>query len=149
MAILKLTNQIFESLEKNEHTIGFYIDLKKAFETGNHSILLEKFNLYGIRGTPLNWMHRYLSSRFRYVQIDSFKSPLLSIKYGVPQGSLLGPHHYFFYTLMANLHVQIISHLYFFADETNVFFQHKNISELIKIVNCELFLLATCSKLTN
>ena len=60
MAILELTNKIFDSFEKNEFTIGIFIDLKKAFDTVNHSILLDKLNFYGIRGTPFNWMHRYL-----------------------------------------------------------------------------------------
>ena len=52
MAILELTNKIFDSFEKNEFTIGIFIDLKKAFDTVNHSILLDKLNFYGIRGTP-------------------------------------------------------------------------------------------------
>ena len=46
MAILELTNKIFDSFEKNEFTIGIFIDLKKAFDTVNHSILLDKLNLY-------------------------------------------------------------------------------------------------------
>ena len=49
MAILELTNKIFDSFEKNEFTIGIFIDLKKAFDTVNHSILLDKLNFYGIR----------------------------------------------------------------------------------------------------
>ena len=86
MAILELTNKIFDSFEKNELTIGIFIDLKKAFHTVNHSILLAKLNFYGIRGTPFNWMHSYLLSRSQYVQIDFWKSPLLPIKCGFPQG---------------------------------------------------------------
>ena len=49
MAILELTNKIFDSFEKNKFTIGIFIDLKKAFDTFNHSILLDKLNFYGIR----------------------------------------------------------------------------------------------------
>ena len=99
MAILELTNKIFDSFEKNEFTIGIFIDLKKAFDTVNHSILLDKLNFYGIRGTPFNWMHSYLLSRSQYVQIDSWKSPLLPIKCGVPKGPVLGPLLFLIYIL--------------------------------------------------
>ena len=111
MAILELTNKIFDSFEKNKFTIGIFIDLKKAFDTVYHSILLDKLHFYGIRGTPLNWMHSYLLSRSQYVQIDSWKSPLLPIKCGIPQGSVC--HFYFLYTLMTFFHARIISHLSF------------------------------------
>ena len=52
MAILELTNKIFDSFEKNKFTISIFIDLKKAFDTFNHSILLDKLHFYGIRGKP-------------------------------------------------------------------------------------------------
>ena len=91
MAILELTNKILDSFEKNEFTIGTFIDLKKAFDTVNHCILLDKLNFYGIQGKSFNWMHSYLLSSSQYVQIDSWKSPLLPIQCGVPQGSVLGP----------------------------------------------------------
>ena len=84
-AILELTNKILDSFEKNEFTIGTFIDLKKAFDTVNHCILLDKLNFYGIQGTSFNWMHSYLLSRSQYVQIDSWKSPRLPIQCGVPQ----------------------------------------------------------------
>ena len=145
IAILELTNKIFDSFEKNELTIGIFIDLKKAFDTVNHSILLDKLNFYGIRGTPFNWMHSYLLSRSQYVQIDSWKSPLLPIKCGVPQGSVLGP-----LLFLVDINVILLCSNYlsfiFFADDTNIFFQHKNISELTKIVNHELSFVATWFK---
>ena len=53
MTILELINKIFQSFENNAYTIGIFIDLKKAFDTADHSILLSKLNFYGIRGTPL------------------------------------------------------------------------------------------------
>ena len=84
MAILELANKIFESFENNEYTIGIFIDLKKAFDTVDHSTLLSKLNFYGVHGTPLNWMHDYRHSCYQFVQIDSWKSPLLLIKCGVP-----------------------------------------------------------------
>ena len=139
MAVLELTNKIFDSFEKNEFTIGIFIDLKKAFDTVNHSILLDKLNFYGIRGTPFNWMHSYLLSRSQYVQIDSWKSPLLPIKCGVPKGSVLGPLLFLIYINDIFLCSYYLSFI-LFADDTNMFFQHKNISELTKIVNHKLSL---------
>ena len=48
MAILELTNKIVDSFEKNKFTIGIFIDLKKAFDAVNHSILLDKLHFYGM-----------------------------------------------------------------------------------------------------
>ena len=127
MAILELTNKIFDSFEKNEFTIGIFIDLKKAFDTVNHSILLDKLNFYGIRGTPFNWTHSYLLSRSQYVQIDSWKSPLLPIKCGVPKGSVLGPLLFLIYIndiFLCSYYHDYLSFI-LFADDTNIFFQHK------------------------
>ena len=90
-------------------------------------------------------MHGYLLSRSQYVQIDSWKSPLLPIKCGVPQGSVLGPHLFLIYI---NDIFSCSNYLSFilFADDTNIFFQHKNISELTKIVNHELSFVASWFK---
>ena len=90
-------------------------------------------------------MHSYLLSRSQYVQIDSWKSPLLPIKCGAPQGSVLGPLLFLIYI---NDIFSCSNYLSFilFADDTNIFFQHKNISELTKIVNHELSFVATWFK---
>ena len=62
-AILELVRNITKSFEKNEYVLGVFIDLKKAFDTVNHEILLHKLKLYGINGTCLEWFKSYLSNR--------------------------------------------------------------------------------------
>ena len=62
-AILELVRNITKSFEKNEYMLGVFIDLKKAFDTVNHEILLHKLKLYGINGTCLEWFKSYLSNR--------------------------------------------------------------------------------------
>ena len=55
MAILEFVNNIYEGFESNECTIGIFLDLKKAFDTVNHQILIDKLNFYGIHSIPLAW----------------------------------------------------------------------------------------------
>ena len=69
---------------------SFY-DLKKAFDTVNHQILLKKLEHYGIRGIPLDWFKSYLSSRKQYVSVNGNTSETMEVTCGVPQGSVLGP----------------------------------------------------------
>ena len=84
-------NKVTESLNNKKHTIGIFCDLKKAFDTCDPNILLLKLKEYGIQGTELNWFKSYLSDKKQFVNIKNSSSPLLEIKLGVPQGSILGP----------------------------------------------------------
>ena len=69
-AIAQLVDQIYESFE-NDHnyTVGFFVDLSKAFDTVNYSILLKKLEIYGITGGNLAWFRSYLTNRKQYICI--------------------------------------------------------------------------------
>ena len=90
-AIADMTQNIYDSLDRGDTVISFFLDFSKAFDTVNHGILLQKLQLYGIRNTALNWFHSYLSGRLQYVSLDGFNSQVHLIDRGVPQGSILGP----------------------------------------------------------
>ena len=66
MALVELIDKISSSIEKNEYTIGIFIDLAKAFDTGNHDILLNKLYHYGVRSIPYEWFKSYLSNKKQY-----------------------------------------------------------------------------------
>ena len=90
-AIITLVDRITKSQDMGDIVIAILIDLKKAFDTVDHKILLRKLCAYGIRGNMLKWFESYLSHRTQYVVFDGEKSDTDSIKCGVPQGSILGP----------------------------------------------------------
>ena len=91
-AVVQLVDQIIESFENNKYTLGVFIDLSKAFDTVDHSILLKKLELYGITDRNHGWLKSHLSNRRQFVQInEKEKTSLETISCGVPQGSILGP----------------------------------------------------------
>ena len=78
-------------MENKNYGCGIFIDLKKAFDTVNHNILLQKLEHYGIRGTSLDWFQSYLKDRMQYVFVNNTSSETKAISCVVPQGSVLGP----------------------------------------------------------
>ena len=82
---------MFPTLKKKLYTYAIALDIKKAFNSVNHSILLNKLSHYGIRGVCHQLSEIYLLNRKQYVCINDANSPMQEIKSGVPQGSVLGP----------------------------------------------------------
>ena len=70
LAIIGLVEEITTSLDNHEATVGVFIELKKAFDTVDHSILIEKLYHYGIRGTANKWICSYLMNIYQYVTIN-------------------------------------------------------------------------------
>ena len=95
MALIELVDKITNAFSKKFSAIGVFIDLSKAFDTLDHSILLSKLNHYGTRGVPLQWFADYLSNRYQYTTVMSCDSNRQNIRHGVPQGSILGPQLFF------------------------------------------------------
>ena len=89
--MLELVDRTIYTLDKDETPINIFLDLSKAFDTLNHTILLNKLHHYGIRDGSLNLFKSYLQNRKQYVVINNAKSETLDITTGVPQGSILGP----------------------------------------------------------
>ena len=90
-AVIQLVDQINSNVEKDQYTLGVFIDLSKAFDTVDHKILIAKLENYGIKGINLLWFISYLEHCKQFIQYDISSTSYKSIICGVPQGSVLGP----------------------------------------------------------
>ena len=79
------------AFDNKEFAIGIVIDFQKAFNTGDHEIILDKIYSYTIRGIAPDWFSSYHSNRFWIVSYNSFESKPKKIASGISQGSMLGP----------------------------------------------------------
>ena len=137
-AIMQLSDQLYDSFNENKFTIGVFIDLSKAFDTVDHEILLKKLYHYGIRGKNLQWFRSYLTNRKQFITFkENQRSETLRIKCGVPQGSILGPLLFLLYVNDLQHSSQILTPI-MFADDTNLFYSHKDLKILFQVINEEL-----------
>ncbi len=136
MAIIQLVGKVSAAVEKDEASIGIFLDLSKAFDTIDHDIPLHKLEHYGFRGIVLEWFKSYLHDRKQFVSYNSHESDMKNIICGVPQGSILGPLLFIIYV---NDIINTSNVLKFIiADDTTILFSHKDIESQISLINKEL-----------
>ena len=120
-ALVELSENVrLNWLNSKQNTISTFLDLKKAFDTVDHQILLAKCSSYGLRGHVLKVLKSYLSRRFQYTEIGSKKSSIKSIKIGVPQGSIMAPLLFIIYINDLTLKTSDIKSI-LYADDTVVY----------------------------
>ena len=136
-AITILVEHIYSSFNDKKDSIGLFIDFKKAFDTVNHKILVDKLRVYGIRGLPLQLLESYLSNRFQCVRVGSESSSHCLINVGVPQGSVLGPILFLYY-INDLPNVSELMNTILFADDTTLYASSVDSGALVEELNVEL-----------
>ena len=90
-ALLEATDSWVFDLDRGDVNAVVFLDLKKAFDTVDHDVLLAKLSLYGIRESAYDWFKSYLKNRIQKCVVNGSLSKVCSPGCGVPQGTILGP----------------------------------------------------------
>lgn len=120
-ALLRTVDDWRSGLDENKVVGVVFVDLRKAFDSIDHGLLLRKLAQYGIAGSSLKWFECYLSERRQRVVVGDEFSRWVAVRSGVPQGSILGP-------LLFNIFVNDLpdvvqtSKIMLYADDTTLYY---------------------------
>ena len=135
--ILALLDNIYKNMTNNRLTGVVFLDLKKAFDTVDHELLLRKLGSFNVDLTSINWFKNYLSDRFQSVKCLGVKSSKCKVMTGVPQGSILGPLLFILYLNDLTDHVQD-SAVSLYADDTALYVSSDSYIDMMLTLKVEL-----------
>lgn len=139
-ATIDLITKLKNNIDSKNIALGVFIDLKKAFDTVSHPLLLNKLKQIGIKNKAYSIFESYLTNRHQIVKLSQYESSPLPINCGVPQGSIIGP--LLFLTYINNLHeAGLQGHLTLYADDTCLFYFGSSLSSIIQQAQQDLDLL--------
>ena len=125
---------------------AIFVDFRKAFDTNDHKILLDKLQLFGICSGEHLWISDYLTHRTQSVFVGGVLSSPQQLVSGVPQGSILDPLLFSLYVTDLPICLQA-SNVLMYADDTVIYSATSNANHLLQVLNDEVkFLLDWSNK---
>ena len=132
-AITKLLSYLMPAYHCKIFSACFFLDLRKAFDTVDHNILIRKLDHYGFRGNCCTYLKSYFTNRNQYVYLNGEKSDTRNISFGVPQGSILGP--LCFSLFINDLPLAVDADTVLFADDAAFIIKAASLEELYSKIN--------------
>ena len=148
-ALLHISDYMYQGMDNGEIIFLILLDYSKAFDIACHDLIIAKLRALGFEESALSWLKSYLYGRQQKVILESGESTLVTLKNGVPQGSILGP---LLFTVLVNDISDFIQncqyHLY--ADDTQLYLKTKVdfAVETILLINEDLERIAKFSKMS-
>ena len=118
-ALIRLTDQIVKNMDNDEVTGLVFIDFRKAFDVTDHELLLKELSICGATPFSVAWFKSYSSERKQFISLGKTTSKQLTVKQGLPQGSILGPVLFLLFINDVPVHVQK-SAVDIYADDTTL-----------------------------
>lgn len=142
-AILQICNKAYNALNNSKHSLGIFLDLRKAFDTVPHNKLLEKLHKIGIRGVGFDLLKSYLTGRTQKVKIMSATGQVLlsneqPVHCGTLQGSVLGPLLFVIYINELCKARLDKGSIVCYADDTVIFIEGSSWHEVFELANKHL-----------
>ena len=134
-ALLKIQNTLIRHLNANKKVAVITLDLRKAFDSVSHEILIKKLYCLGFTWNTILWFRSYLSNRSQCVSLNGKTSKLLTVKRGVAQGSVLGP---LLFSIFVNGVCDVMISLcdiILYADDTTLIFAADTLQDLENDIN--------------
>ena len=132
--LVQLTDFILRGMDKGFCTGMILVDLQKAFDTLDHTALLQKMECIGFKESVIKWFQSYLSNKKFFVTLENIFSDAGLINCVVLQGSILGP---LLFLIDINELPQALNETgsYLCADDTCIFYQDKDVGKIEKVLN--------------
>ena len=140
--LLKNTDDWYNGMDLGKLVGLVFIDLKKAFDTVDHSILCKKLELYGVHHRKLSWFKSYLTNWKQFCRVNGVDSEIGDIEVDVPQGSCLGPLLFLVY-INDRPQAVLDSNVSMYADDTSLSYQSHDMTRLNEAINSDLTKLDT------
>ena len=135
-ALINYINNINKGLNNSEYVASIFMDLSKAFDVIDHTILKQKLEHYGFRGAFLDFIISYVQNRQYFVSTNGYKSPIKTVNIGVPQGSILGPLLFLLYVNDMKNSSDVL-HFLQYADDSTTTYSSDNLNNCLAVMKSE------------